>query len=147
MPDRALLRQLTRYTQWADDAVLTNAAQLPVDALEAERDALFGSIAGTFDHILVVAEMFDAHLEERAHRHTARRRAHPALLPDQRPKLVTRPPAIVWTRRQGPEQSSTTMSARRPTSMAPWRLARSATSRILSGTSDAKLQTLSTSAR
>ena len=77
MPDRALLRQLTRYTQWADDVVLTNAAQLPVDALEAERDALFGSIAGTFDHILVVAEMFDAHLEGRAHPHTARRRAHP----------------------------------------------------------------------
>ena len=77
MPDRALLRQLTRYTQWADDVVLTNAAQLPVDALEAERGALFGSIAGTFDHILVVAEMFDAHLEGRTQPHTARRRAHP----------------------------------------------------------------------
>lgn len=77
MPDRALLRQLTRYTQWADDVVLTNAAQLPIETLEAERDTLFGSIAGTFDHILVVAEMFEAHLEGRAHPHTARRRAHP----------------------------------------------------------------------
>ncbi len=77
MPDRALLRQLTRYTQWADDVVLANAAQLPIEALEAERDTLFGSIAGTFDHILVVAEMFEAHLEGRAHPHTARRRAHP----------------------------------------------------------------------
>ena len=77
MPDRALLRQLTRYTQWADDVVLTNTAQLPIEALEAERDTLFGSIAGTFDHILVVAEMFEAHLEGRTHPHTARRRAHP----------------------------------------------------------------------
>ena len=40
MPDRALLRQLTRYTQWADDVVLTNAAQLPIEALEAERESL-----------------------------------------------------------------------------------------------------------
>ena len=77
MADRALIRQLTRYTQWADDVVLTNAAQLPLETLEAERDALFGSIAGTFDHILVVAEMFEAHLEGRGHPHTARRRAHP----------------------------------------------------------------------
>ena len=77
MPDRALLRQLTRYTQWADDVVLNNAAQLPVEVLEAERDALFGSVAGTFDHILVVAEMFEAHLDGRAHPHTTRRRAHP----------------------------------------------------------------------
>ena len=75
MPDRALLRQLTRYTQWADDVMLSNAAQMPVERVEAERDALFGSIAGTFDHILVVAEMFDAHLDGRTHPHTARRRA------------------------------------------------------------------------
>ncbi len=77
MPDRALMRQLTRYTQWADNVLLGNAAQLPVEELEAERETLFGSIAGTFDHILVVAEMFEAHLERRAHPHTARRRAHP----------------------------------------------------------------------
>ena len=77
MPDRALLRQLTRYTQWADDVALTDATQLPVEALEAQRDTLFGSIAGTFDHILVVAEMFEAHLEGGTHPYTARRRAHP----------------------------------------------------------------------
>ena len=57
------------YTAWADDVLLNNAARLPAFELLAPRDALFNSIAGTFDHILVVAEIFQAHLQARRHPH------------------------------------------------------------------------------
>ena len=40
-------------------------------------NALSGSIAGTFDHILVVGEIFHAHLESRDHRYRVRHRAGP----------------------------------------------------------------------
>ncbi len=66
---------MAAYMAWADDVMLNNAAQLPEAELMAPRDALFGSIAGTFDHILVVAEIFRAHLEGTGHPHRARYRS------------------------------------------------------------------------
>ena len=75
MPDLSTVHRMTAYMAWADDVVLRNAERLPEAELMAPRDALFGSVAGTFDHILVVAEIFRAHLEGRTHPHTARYRS------------------------------------------------------------------------
>jgi len=74
MANRALVRKMVRYMDWADDVMLRNAALLPAGAFIADRDTLFGSISGTFDHVLVVAEIFQAHLEGRDHPHTTRHR-------------------------------------------------------------------------
>jgi uncharacterized damage-inducible protein DinB len=79
MPDLSLTHRMSAYTAWADDVMLKTAQQLSEAELSAPRDALFKSIAGTFDHTLVVAEMFKAHLEGSTHSHTARHR--PEALP------------------------------------------------------------------
>lgn len=82
MSEFPLVHRMTAYMAWADDVMLKNAAKLPEAALNAPRDALFGSIAGTFDHILVVGEIFRAHLEGRDHGHHARHRAEPLPFPE-----------------------------------------------------------------
>lgn len=74
MPALSLCHRLTAYMEWADDVMLSAAERLPQDAVSAPRDALFKSIAGTFDHTLVVGEIFQAHLEGRSHGHDARHR-------------------------------------------------------------------------
>ncbi|MGI3168502.1 DinB family protein [Pseudooceanicola sp. C21-150M6] len=77
MPDLSNMHMMAAYMAWADDVMLKNAAQLPEAELMAPRDTLFRTIAGTFDHILVVGEIFRAHLEGRSHPHNARHRAEP----------------------------------------------------------------------
>jgi len=74
MPDFSLVHRMTAYMAWADDVMLKNAEHLPDAELTAPRGALFGSISGTFDHTLVVGEIFQAHLEGRSHPHRARYR-------------------------------------------------------------------------
>ena len=74
MPDASTIHQMTAYMAWADDVMLRNAEQLSEAELMAPRDTLFGSIGATFDHILVVGEIFRAHLERRSHPHKARSR-------------------------------------------------------------------------
>jgi len=74
MSDLSTAYRMTAYMAWADDVMLTTAEKLSEAELAAPRDALFGSIAGTFDHILVVAEIFQAHLEGRNHPHQSRHR-------------------------------------------------------------------------
>lgn len=75
MPDLSTAHRMTAYMAWADDVMLKNAQQLPEAELMAPRDTLFESIAGTFDHVLVVGEIFHAHLEGRSHPHKARHRS------------------------------------------------------------------------
>lgn len=74
MTQRSMVRMMTRYMAWADDVMLENASALNPDELVAPRDTLFGSISGTFDHILLVGEIFRAHLEKRSHPHGTRHR-------------------------------------------------------------------------
>ena len=74
MPDCTTIYRMASYLAWANDVMLKNAEALPVSEIEAPRDTLFKSISGTFDHILVVAEMFLAHLEGRQHDHQKRYR-------------------------------------------------------------------------
>lgn len=75
MPQNSLVHRMTAYMAWGNDVVLNNAAQLPDVELMEPRDTLFGSIAGTFDHILLIEEIFQAHLEGRSHPHRSRKRA------------------------------------------------------------------------
>lgn len=44
---------LARYNQWMNQKLIAKAATLPVEALTANRGAFFGSILGTFNHLLV----------------------------------------------------------------------------------------------
>ena len=75
MPNLSLTHRMTAYTAWADDVMLKTAEQLSDSELSTSRDTLFKSISGTFDHTLVVAEIFRAHLEGRTHPHQARHRS------------------------------------------------------------------------
>ncbi len=83
MANRLMLRMMTRYMAWADDVMLDNASALSAEELVKDRDTLFGSISDTFDHILLIGEVFRAHLELRSHPHASRHRP------------VTRPFAVV----------------------------------------------------
>lgn len=74
MPELSTIHRMTAYMAWADNVMLQNAEQLPVAELHAPKDTLFKTIAGTFDHTLVVGEIFQAHLEKRRHPHQARHR-------------------------------------------------------------------------
>ena len=89
MPDLSTVHRLTAYTVWADDVMLKNAEQLSEDHLTASRDTLFKSIAGTFDHTLVVAEIFKAHLEGTPHPHHARYRTKDISFPEIAQRLRT----------------------------------------------------------
>lgn len=82
MPDLSTIHCMTAYMAWADDVMLTGAEQLSDAELTAPRDALFKNITGTFDHTLVVHEIFHAHLEGRDHAHHARYRNEPLAFPD-----------------------------------------------------------------
>ena len=75
MPKLSTVHRMTAYMAWADDVMLKNAEQLSDAELTAARDTLFKTIAGTFDHTLVVGEIFQAHLEGRNHPHRSRHRS------------------------------------------------------------------------
>lgn len=87
MPNLSLTHRMTAYMAWADDVMLRNAEQLSESDLSAPQDALFGSIKDTFDHTLVVAEIFRAHLEGRSHPHTARHRSEALTFPEVASRL------------------------------------------------------------
>ncbi|MFB0952352.1 MAG: hypothetical protein QMB02_06230 [Rhodospirillales bacterium] len=61
MPELSTIHCMTAYMAWADDVMLTGADQLSDAELIAPREALFKNITGTFDHTLVVQEIFHAH--------------------------------------------------------------------------------------
>lgn len=74
MQDNSVIERLVTYMAWADDVMLKNAESLSSAAVKAKHDTLFDTIAGTFDHILIVSEIFKAHLKGQLHSHQARRR-------------------------------------------------------------------------
>lgn len=53
MPSTAYFQTLARYNQWANRKLFAALADLPEDELARERQAFFGSILGTVNHILV----------------------------------------------------------------------------------------------
>ena len=44
---------MARYNSWMNERLLDVAAKLPPEALQAERNAFFGSILGTLNHLVV----------------------------------------------------------------------------------------------
>ena len=56
-------RMMTHYMAWANKVMLAGVAKLPDAEIVKPRPALFGNIAHTFNHILVIEKIFQAHLE------------------------------------------------------------------------------------
>ena len=73
--DRHTARMMTHYMAWANGVMLDGVARLPDVEIVRPRKALFGNIAHTFNHILVIEKIFQAHLEGRSHPYTARNTA------------------------------------------------------------------------
>jgi uncharacterized damage-inducible protein DinB len=67
----AKICMLARYTAWADARLFAAIAQLPEGAELAKRPTLFGTMLRTLNHCHVVDQIWMAHLEGRAHGHTA----------------------------------------------------------------------------
>jgi len=78
MPDLApsgpqyTVRMMTHYMAWANTVMLAGVAKLPDAEIVKPRAALFGNIAHTFNHILVIEKIFQAHLEGTSHPYRAR---------------------------------------------------------------------------
>ena len=71
-PEQRLARKMTHYMAWANGVMFESVARLPAEEITRPRQTLFGNIAHTFNHILVVADIFQAHLEGRPHGYSAR---------------------------------------------------------------------------
>ncbi len=54
------LQRMARYNQWMNDKLFAKVAELPKEAISEDRDAYFGSILGTLNHIMV-ADLFWLH--------------------------------------------------------------------------------------
>jgi uncharacterized damage-inducible protein DinB len=74
------VRMLTRYSAWADERMFDALARLPEGEATAKRPALFGNMVHTLNHLLVIDQIWQAHLEGRSHGFKARNtETHPPL--------------------------------------------------------------------
>ncbi|WP_430389442.1 DinB family protein [Dyella sp. 20L07] len=71
------LRKLLRYRAWADELTYDAVAALPEGAASAPRATIFGNMLRTLSHTWVVDDIFQAHLQGRAHGHTSRNTPEP----------------------------------------------------------------------
>ena len=69
---RDVVHMMTHYMAWANKVVLNSASQLPPAEIVKPRQTRFGNIAHTFNHILVIEDIFRCHLEGRPHGYRAR---------------------------------------------------------------------------
>ncbi len=70
---------MTRYSAWANRLVFEAAMKLPAEELTRERPGPFRNIVHTLNHVYMVCQIFQAHLEGREHGFTARNSAPPPL--------------------------------------------------------------------
>lgn len=70
-----VVRMMTHYMAWANKVMLSSVSRLPPAEIVKPRQALFGTIAHTFNHILVIEDIFRCHLEDRRHGYTERNTA------------------------------------------------------------------------
>ncbi|PJA31939.1 MAG: damage-inducible protein DinB [Zetaproteobacteria bacterium CG_4_9_14_3_um_filter_53_7] len=54
------LQRMARYNRWMNQRLFAKVGELPADAIAEDRDAFFGSILGTLNHILI-ADIFWLH--------------------------------------------------------------------------------------
>ncbi|MFC4526475.1 DinB family protein [Dyella halodurans] len=74
------LDKLLRYRAWADQLIYDAVAALPDGAAEAARATIFGNMLRTLSHTYVVDDIFQAHLQGRAHGYTSRNTDEPLAL-------------------------------------------------------------------
>ncbi len=74
------LEKLLRYRAWADQLIYGAVAALPEGAAEAPRATIFGNMLRTLSHTYVVDDIFQAHLQGRAHGYTSRNTDEPLAL-------------------------------------------------------------------
>lgn len=74
------VHMLARYNEWANGRLFDAVAALPAGEASKQRPSLFKTIIGTLNHNLVVALIWQAHLERREHGFKARNMVlHPEL--------------------------------------------------------------------
>jgi len=69
---KAIVCMMMQYMAWANEVMLNSVLDIPDDEIVKPRQALFGNIAHTFNHILVIEKVFQAHLEGKTHNFTSR---------------------------------------------------------------------------
>jgi uncharacterized damage-inducible protein DinB len=75
-----LTRTMTRYKAWANEIVYQTVAALPEGEATKPRPTLFKNMVHTLNHLYVVDQIFQAHLEGRDHGFAARNTpTHPPL--------------------------------------------------------------------
>lgn len=67
-----MARMTTHYMAWANRVMLNSVSKLPEVEITKPRQTLFGNIVHTFNHIVVIEDIFRAHLEGRKHGYTGR---------------------------------------------------------------------------
>ena len=68
----ATVRMLVRYKAWANRITFATVMALPEGEALRPRPTRFGNMVHTLNHIYVIDDIFQAHLEGRPHRYTAR---------------------------------------------------------------------------
>jgi uncharacterized damage-inducible protein DinB len=76
------VRKLLRYRAWADQLTYRAVAALPEGASTAPRATIFGNMLRTLTHSWVVDDIFQAHLQGRAHGYTSRNTPEPLSFDD-----------------------------------------------------------------
>ena len=79
MTTQRTLRLMTRYSAWANRLVFEAAMKLPAEELTRPRPGAFRNIIHALNHVCVVDQIFQAHLQGREHRFSARNTEPPPL--------------------------------------------------------------------
>jgi len=66
------LTLLTRYKAWADQLTFASLSALPEGEATKTRSTRFKNMVNTLNHVYVIDNIFQAHLEGRPHHYTAR---------------------------------------------------------------------------
>lgn len=102
--DPATARMLTRYDRWANQRLFDAVAALPAGEAEKQRPSLFKTIIGTLNHNLVVAMIWQAHIERREHGFKARNLVlHAELAALRQAQREIDDWYIAWAEAQSPE--------------------------------------------
>lgn len=72
-----MLNTYLAYGQWANRIVIDGLLGLPDALLDAPQPVVFGSIRRTFHHLLVIAQVWQAHLLGRPHGYASRDPGNP----------------------------------------------------------------------
>jgi uncharacterized damage-inducible protein DinB len=74
------VRMLTRYKAWANELIFSTVSELPYEEAIRKRATRFGNMVHTLNHVYVIDNVFQAHLQSRNHGYSARNTpTHPPL--------------------------------------------------------------------